>query len=243
MLCIPSNLLFPRGRNLIKAAPAPLNVPLSSCLLSCPLSLPPSLKERGNTPLHVASQAGQAMQVELLIIHGANPCTLDGLGHTPEECARSAITSLKRQTLENLEPMAKVFSLQLMPHMHSINKLHFVIIRKFVKTLVNCTIVQSLLHTFIATTSCPMKNFIISTILPPSFRIAGHHQLADRLIEMQYELADKLSFFLCGRKPMHSMGEHYLIPNVAGRWATIRVLSGRKTCCFFGDRQVINANE
>ena len=99
MLCIPSNLLFPRGRNLIKAAPAPLNVPLSSCLLSCPLSLPPSLKERGNTPLHVASQAGQAMQVELLIIHGANPCTLDGLGHTPEECARSAITSLNRQTL------------------------------------------------------------------------------------------------------------------------------------------------
>jgi G protein-coupled receptor kinase interacting protein 2 len=101
------------------------------------------------------------MQVELLIIHGANPCTLDGLGHTPEECAR----------------------------------------------------------------------------------IAGHHQLADRLIEMQYELADKLSFFLCGRKPMHSMGEHYLIPNVAGRWATIRVLSGRKACCFFCDRQVINANE
>ena len=57
----------------------------------------------------------------------------------------------------------------------------------------------------------------LHTRLCPSPRIAGHHQLADRLIEMQYELADKLSFFLCGRKPMHSMGEHYLVPNVAGR--------------------------
>ena len=28
------------------------------------------------------------MQVELLVVHGANPCTLDNLGHTPEECAR-----------------------------------------------------------------------------------------------------------------------------------------------------------
>jgi len=47
-----------------------------------------SLQDRGNTPLHVASQAGQAMQVELLVVHGANSCTLDRLGHTPEECAR-----------------------------------------------------------------------------------------------------------------------------------------------------------
>lgn len=47
-----------------------------------------SPQDRGNTPLHVASQAGQAMQVELLVVHGANACTLDQLGHTPEECAR-----------------------------------------------------------------------------------------------------------------------------------------------------------
>ncbi|CAI8012633.1 ARF GTPase-activating protein GIT2 [Geodia barretti] len=90
---------------------------LETCLRLLALGGNPNFchPERGNTPLHVASQAGQAMQVELLIIHGANPCTLDGLGHTPEECARSAITSLKGQTFENLEPMAKVFSLQLMP--------------------------------------------------------------------------------------------------------------------------------
>ena len=43
-------------------------------------------------------------------------------------------------------------------------------------------------------------------------RIAGHHQLADRLIECQYELSDKLCFFLCGRKPVHNIGEHFLVP-------------------------------
>ena len=45
-------------------------------------------QDRGNTPLHVAAQAGQAMQVELLVVNGADPSTLDRLGHTSEECAR-----------------------------------------------------------------------------------------------------------------------------------------------------------
>ncbi len=93
------------------------------------------IQDRGNTPLHVAAQAGQAMQVELLVVHGANPSLLDRLGHTPEECAR----------------------------------------------------------------------------------IAGHHQLADRLIECQYELTDKLSFYLSGRIPVHSIGEHYLVPQGVGK--------------------------
>ena len=78
----------------------------------------------------MAAHAGQAMQVELLLVHGGNPTALDLLGHTPEECAR----------------------------------------------------------------------------------IAGHHQLADRLIECQYELTDKLSLFVSGRKPMHTIGEHFLVP-------------------------------
>ena len=56
--------------------------------------------------------------------------------------------------------------------------------------------------------------------LPWLHRIAGHHQLADRLMECQYELTDKLSFFLCGRKPVHSIGEHYLVPQ-QGRWAAM----------------------
>lgn len=33
------------------------------------------------------------------------------------------------------------------------------------------------------------------------FREAGHHELADRLVEIQYELTDRLAFYLCGRKP------------------------------------------
>lgn len=32
-------------------------------------------------------------------------------------------------------------------------------------------------------------------------REAGHHELADRLVEVQYELTDRLAFYLCGRRP------------------------------------------
>uniref|UniRef100_A0AAY4BJE7 Arf-GAP domain-containing protein n=1 Tax=Denticeps clupeoides TaxID=299321 RepID=A0AAY4BJE7_9TELE len=32
-------------------------------------------------------------------------------------------------------------------------------------------------------------------------RQAGHHELGDRLVEIQYELTDRLAFYLCGRKP------------------------------------------
>ncbi|EMP37171.1 ARF GTPase-activating protein GIT2 [Chelonia mydas] len=32
-------------------------------------------------------------------------------------------------------------------------------------------------------------------------RQGGHHELAERLIEVQYELTDRLAFYLCGRKP------------------------------------------
>uniref|UniRef100_A0A8C7RNI3 G protein-coupled receptor kinase interacting ArfGAP 2a n=1 Tax=Oncorhynchus mykiss TaxID=8022 RepID=A0A8C7RNI3_ONCMY len=32
-------------------------------------------------------------------------------------------------------------------------------------------------------------------------RQAGYHDLADRLVEIQYELTDRLAFYLCGRKP------------------------------------------
>ena len=75
------------------------------------------------------------MQVELLVVNGADPSRLDKLGHNCEECAR----------------------------------------------------------------------------------IAGHHQLADRLVECQYELTDKLSNFVSGRKPVHNIGEHYLVPQVGSR--------------------------
>ncbi|CAH2220087.1 ARF GTPase-activating GIT1 isoform X4 [Pelobates cultripes] len=45
-------------------------------------------------------------------------------------------------------------------------------------------------------------------------RQAGHHDLADRLVECQYELTDRLAFYLCGRKPDHKNG-HYIIPQMA----------------------------
>ncbi|XP_043910394.1 ARF GTPase-activating protein GIT1 isoform X4 [Protopterus annectens] len=47
-------------------------------------------------------------------------------------------------------------------------------------------------------------------------RQAGHHELADRLVECQYELTDRLAFYLCGRKPDHKNG-HYIIPQMADR--------------------------
>nr|XP_033810791.1 ARF GTPase-activating protein GIT2 isoform X7 [Geotrypetes seraphini] len=46
-------------------------------------------------------------------------------------------------------------------------------------------------------------------------RQGGHIELADRLVEIQHELTDRLSFYLCGRKPDHKNGQHYIIPQIA----------------------------
>ncbi|KAM9118581.1 ARF GTPase-activating protein GIT2 isoform 1-T1 [Pangshura tecta] len=46
-------------------------------------------------------------------------------------------------------------------------------------------------------------------------RQGGHHELAERLIEIQYELTDRLAFYLCGRKPDHKNGQHFIIPQMA----------------------------
>ncbi|KAM4827618.1 ARF GTPase-activating protein GIT2 isoform 6-T6 [Thomomys bottae] len=89
--------------------------------------------EKGNTPLHVASKAGQILQAELLAVYGADPGTQDSSGKTPVDYARQG----------------------------------------------------------------------------------GHHELADRLVEIQYELTDRLAFYLCGRKPDHKNGQHFIIPQMA----------------------------
>ncbi|XP_072249010.1 ARF GTPase-activating protein GIT1 isoform X2 [Leuresthes tenuis] len=47
-------------------------------------------------------------------------------------------------------------------------------------------------------------------------RQAGHTELAERLVECQYELTDRLAFYLCGRRPDHKNG-HYIIPQMADR--------------------------
>ncbi|XP_073321774.1 ARF GTPase-activating protein GIT2a isoform X5 [Pagrus major] len=46
-------------------------------------------------------------------------------------------------------------------------------------------------------------------------REAGQHELADRLVEVQYELTDRLAFYLCGRKPDHKTGQHFIVPQMA----------------------------
>ncbi|XP_026859288.2 ARF GTPase-activating protein GIT2b isoform X3 [Electrophorus electricus] len=46
-------------------------------------------------------------------------------------------------------------------------------------------------------------------------RQAGHQELADRLVEIQFELTDRLAFYLCGRRPDHKNGQHFIIPQIA----------------------------
>ncbi|XP_054852009.1 ARF GTPase-activating protein GIT2 isoform X6 [Eublepharis macularius] len=43
----------------------------------------------------------------------------------------------------------------------------------------------------------------------------GYHDLAERLVEIQYELTDRLAFYLCGRRPDHKSGQHFIIPQMA----------------------------
>ncbi|XP_041453712.1 ARF GTPase-activating protein GIT2-like [Lytechinus variegatus] len=43
----------------------------------------------------------------------------------------------------------------------------------------------------------------------------GHLELAERLIQCQYELTDRLTFFVCGKRPDHSSSTHFLIPELA----------------------------
>ncbi|XP_037795548.1 ARF GTPase-activating protein GIT2-like, partial [Penaeus monodon] len=90
-------------------------------------------KEKNCCPLHVAARAGQASQVELLMVYGADPGALDGQGNTPAHYASEA----------------------------------------------------------------------------------NHLDLADHLVESQYELTDRLAFYLCGRKPDHPLGQHWIIPEMA----------------------------
>ncbi|XP_022339474.2 ARF GTPase-activating protein GIT2-like isoform X2 [Crassostrea virginica] len=89
--------------------------------------------EKGNCPLHVAAQSGQPLQVELLVVYGADPGAYDSNGKTPIDHAK----------------------------------------------------------------------------------VEGHMDLADRLVECQYELTDRLAFYLCQRKPDHRTGVHFKIPEMA----------------------------
>lgn len=50
-------------------------------------------EDKGTTPLHVAVKSGQALQVELLIVYGADLLALDSQGRTPKDLSKNrAIT-------------------------------------------------------------------------------------------------------------------------------------------------------
>ena len=89
--------------------------------------------EKGNCPLHVAAQSGQPLQVELLVIYGADPGAFDSNGKTPIDHAKAE----------------------------------------------------------------------------------GYTDLADRLLELQYELTDRLAYYVCKRKPDHKNAIHFIIPEMA----------------------------
>jgi hypothetical protein len=43
---------------------------------------------------------------------------------------------------------------------------------------------------------------------------SGNAGIASRLNNAQFELSDRLSFFLCQKRPEHSSGQHFVIPEV-----------------------------
>ncbi|KAK0095721.1 hypothetical protein PV326_007594 [Microctonus aethiopoides] len=43
-------------------------------------------------------------------------------------------------------------------------------------------------------------------------KAAGNLELAQRLVECMYQLTDRLSFYICSRKPNHRKSEHLIIP-------------------------------
>jgi G protein-coupled receptor kinase interacting protein 2 len=42
--------------------------------------------------------------------------------------------------------------------------------------------------------------------------------IADRLVELQFELTDEFSYFLCGKRPEHAKGKSFLIPDQSERY-------------------------
>ena len=47
---------------------------------------------------------------------------------------------------------------------------------------------------------------------------SGNTDLCYRLVELAYELTDRLTYYLCGRRPDHKNGINYLIPALQDRY-------------------------
>ncbi|XP_003707270.1 ARF GTPase-activating protein GIT1 [Megachile rotundata] len=43
-------------------------------------------------------------------------------------------------------------------------------------------------------------------------KMAGHMELSERIIECMYEVTDRLTYYICSRKPDHRLDEHIIIP-------------------------------
>ncbi|ESN94038.1 hypothetical protein HELRODRAFT_193811 [Helobdella robusta] len=59
-------------------------------------------------------------------------------------------------------------------------------------------------------------------------RSNGFQDLADRLVECQYELTDGLAFYLCKRKPDHKMGQHFINLEVSDGLESSELAKGAK---------------
>ena len=46
-------------------------------------------------------------------------------------------------------------------------------------------------------------------------KVNNLNSLAERLMELQFELTDELSYFLCNKRPDHKSGQHFLIPDLS----------------------------
>ncbi|XP_040577095.1 ARF GTPase-activating protein GIT2 [Lepeophtheirus salmonis] len=86
--------------------------------------------EKNSTPLMVAGRAGQAGQVELLLVYGADPGAVDKSGKSATDYAKTS----------------------------------------------------------------------------------GHNTLSQRIFSSQFELSDRLTYYLCQKRPEHISGQHFLIP-------------------------------
>lgn len=45
-------------------------------------------------------------------------------------------------------------------------------------------------------------------------RLGGHNELAERMVELVYEVTDRMIYFLTNKKPDHIAGQHFLVPEI-----------------------------
>lgn len=64
------------------------------------------------------------------------------------------------------------------------------------------------------------------------YRQQINQDLANRLIECQYEVTDKFSNYLCHRKPDHEKGIHFLIPQSTTKSDSHAISKLKKVECF-----------